>query len=493
MSDVEKEDLPVDEAPEIAAPPEEPAAAAPSAPVASPEAPPAAAPAQEAPVQMAPMTISPPSPEQQAAARTQHDAQFYQDLSTKKIQPKTYHDLFHDKSTLGKVGTIFGLMLSGAGAGLTHQPNALLEMMNKEIERDLESQKSDQSNRQNWYRLSMEHEKTMPENAFRTAQAALEESKAAREKALNKNAHIEDLGASANAANAATSLAINYNQDMIDRLPPGPDRDMKQNFQDNVVVPYFLNKAHSRNLAVAQQKSFLDAAAPSGVKGNPPPVKEAPKPGVRYDAYNQAEYSRRAELGRLWGEDAGRIKDAIPVSAQPEIDKQAEELTANRNTYADAVNSFNKVAKMEMAGQAPGVGVGVGIARELAGLIPGHSSANAAGSALKDVFEAERSTQMEALIGKMSRGNVSPDKAREIVESFMPKFYDTPKQREEKFEQLKNHFTSMKEEEAPALKKFNLYYPAPKYTFKSGPIKNGRPSENVKQEIIKPRMGENKL
>ena len=59
------------------------------------------------------------------------------DYGNGHITPKTYHDLFSknadgsDRGTLSKIGMIFGLMLGGAGSGLTHQPNAALGMMNK--------------------------------------------------------------------------------------------------------------------------------------------------------------------------------------------------------------------------------------------------------------------------------------------------------------------------------------------------------------------------
>lgn len=75
----------------------------------------------------------------------QEDQHMQHDLDNGHITPKTYHDLFAKKDTLGKIGTIFGMMLSGMGSGLTGQPNMLLQMMNKEIDNDLESQKSNQT------------------------------------------------------------------------------------------------------------------------------------------------------------------------------------------------------------------------------------------------------------------------------------------------------------------------------------------------------------
>lgn len=93
-----------------------------------------------------------------SSAHAKMQDQFFQkDLDNGHITPKTYADLM-PKDTLGKVGTIFGMLLAGAGSGLTGQPNALLEMMNKQISNDLEAQKSSKSNAINLYKLNLEHQ-----------------------------------------------------------------------------------------------------------------------------------------------------------------------------------------------------------------------------------------------------------------------------------------------------------------------------------------------
>ena len=84
----------------------------------------------------------------------QQDAAFQHDLNNGHITPKAYRDLFSNKDTLGKIGTIFGLMLSGAGSALSRQPNMLLEMMNKEISNDLEAQRASKGNAENFLRIN---------------------------------------------------------------------------------------------------------------------------------------------------------------------------------------------------------------------------------------------------------------------------------------------------------------------------------------------------
>lgn len=82
---------------------------------------------------------------------------FKADLDNGHIQPETYSDLFNKKDTLGKIGTIFGLMLSGAGSGLSHQPNMLMTMMDNEIKRDLEAQQNSQTNKQNFLKINQQN------------------------------------------------------------------------------------------------------------------------------------------------------------------------------------------------------------------------------------------------------------------------------------------------------------------------------------------------
>lgn len=103
-------------------------------------------------------------------------AAFEEDLAKGHIQPKTYQSYFHDQSTLGKIGAVFGMFLGGVGGGLTGQPNAYLETMDKLIQRDLEAQEKSNSNAQNWYQTRLKHMEVMNDGRKLT----LEEKKQAR-------------------------------------------------------------------------------------------------------------------------------------------------------------------------------------------------------------------------------------------------------------------------------------------------------------------------
>lgn len=84
------------------------------------------------------------SPEGKIASK----AKLEQDLGDGKIHPQTMSDMWHNKGTLSKIGSLFGLMLSGAGSGLAHQDNAYLKMMDNQIARDLNAQQHSIENKQ---------------------------------------------------------------------------------------------------------------------------------------------------------------------------------------------------------------------------------------------------------------------------------------------------------------------------------------------------------
>ncbi len=149
--------------------PMQPEQAAPTAPPPAPETPQEQAPQmpQQPPTPTAPrqasMSFEPAAVETQnnaPLAKRSVDAQMHaeddavsEDMATGQIHPKTYQELYANQDTLGKIGTMFGLLVGGLGSGLTGQPNAMLKMMDKTIERDLDAQKTGASNRQNFYKI----------------------------------------------------------------------------------------------------------------------------------------------------------------------------------------------------------------------------------------------------------------------------------------------------------------------------------------------------
>lgn len=91
----------------------------------------------------------------------QEAAGLKQDFASGQIKPKTISDLMADKGLFSRIGTAFGLLLSGAGAGLTGQPNALLGLMQKQIDQDFEAQGKNITNAQNLRKMNWDHQEQL--------------------------------------------------------------------------------------------------------------------------------------------------------------------------------------------------------------------------------------------------------------------------------------------------------------------------------------------
>lgn len=68
------------------------------------------------------------------------------DVQNNQIDPHRY---MNSKSALGKVSTTIGLILGGIGSALTGQPNAGLELLNRNIDRDMDAQRAELGKKQN--------------------------------------------------------------------------------------------------------------------------------------------------------------------------------------------------------------------------------------------------------------------------------------------------------------------------------------------------------
>ncbi len=95
---------------------------------------------------------------------TQEQQAWKNDLANGHITPLTYNDLWaknpdgSSKGSLAKIGGLFALMLSGAGSGLSHQPNMYMQMMDKIIDNDLNAQKQSKQNAISHLTLAQQHE-----------------------------------------------------------------------------------------------------------------------------------------------------------------------------------------------------------------------------------------------------------------------------------------------------------------------------------------------
>jgi len=81
------------------------------------------------------------------------DARYSKLVSDAKLDPSR----FYSNQNLGqKISMGLGLILGGMSSGLTGQENPVLDMLNKNIDRDIEAQKNDQSNKINLWKMNHE-------------------------------------------------------------------------------------------------------------------------------------------------------------------------------------------------------------------------------------------------------------------------------------------------------------------------------------------------
>jgi len=145
-------------------------------------------------------------------------------LANQTIKPETLQSLFAKKDTLGKIGTLFGLLVGGFGAGLTHTENPVLKAMQDTITNDLDAQKTSASNAQNLVRLTHEHE-------LQKAQAGLmgQQGKAALAQARGANAEA-DARVDSLAQVRANRIALQTIVDQTKKYPEGsPQRQQAEN------------------------------------------------------------------------------------------------------------------------------------------------------------------------------------------------------------------------------------------------------------------------
>lgn len=79
---------------------------------------------------------------------------FIDDVQASHINPNQYME---NRSLAGQIATGLGLILGGIGAGITRGPNQALEMLQKNIDRDIEAQKANLGKRENLLSANLKH------------------------------------------------------------------------------------------------------------------------------------------------------------------------------------------------------------------------------------------------------------------------------------------------------------------------------------------------
>src|SRR5579859_3183070 len=357
-------------------------------PETSPSAAPAPAPQQSSPA-VTPQDIYKQAYQNHRGEFEKEDAAWQQDLANQHITPETYHTLFAKKDTLGKIGTIFGLVLAGGGAGVLHQPNAALQMMDRQIQNDLEAQKTSKANAQNFLRLSQQSALNQANIENLKKQGRLTEAQTAAQ-----NADVQ----SKTMANILQYRAVSNNLDkLIGTLPPGSPQQINAiQFKQQLDGAMNIHLNNIKHQAAHQMSlnAVTDAAQPASQE-SPQPKKEEP----------QSSNKPFSPILKDSAEDTiNNIKydPTIPENQKTELEKEFVDSKQADAVLAAADPLFDKMKQTATPGGFIGRNVGHATAAVGAGIgsIFGHPAIGAAiGEGAKDVV-GPAITQVRKQAGK---------------------------------------------------------------------------------------------
>lgn len=381
------------------------------------------------------MLQGPTTPQQTAQYLKAQDQDTYDDLVSGHIHPKTMQDYFHDQNTVGKIGTLFGLLVSGMGSGLAHQPNAVLEMMNKTIQNDLEAQKASKSNAQNLIKINMDHQLQQTQQGLLGAQTA--------------NAQAEArLKADALTHMQMNRLGLYQMTKQVENLQNAANAD-----PTNIAKQQQLQKAQQALAMIAQgvdaqNGNIADRAAAMGaILGAQTPAPANADTGVDLVRLNNAI---------LAGKNGSPL--GLNESEAAEAKKQADFVTGNRADMRMYADSFQNLNQLDAGHVEPG----------------------------------RRDAEINSIIGKIARsttGMYNSAEAQSQVRAMFPEATDTPKLREEKFRKAMDHFKSM-ESGTTLLDTKGLKTPFPKYSSKKDPNEGKKAKDKKTGEEFVMKNGE---
>lgn len=99
-------------------------------------------------------TVNIPTPQQTYSSHQARDQELQNAVASGKVDPNR---LWKNLDTGSKVTAGIAMILGGIGSGLTHQPNAAVQLLQSAIERDIDAQKNDQSKTMNLWRMNREN------------------------------------------------------------------------------------------------------------------------------------------------------------------------------------------------------------------------------------------------------------------------------------------------------------------------------------------------
>lgn len=179
------------------------------------------------------------------------------DLATGQIKPETFNSMYAKKDTQGKIGTLFGLLVGSMGAGLSKQPGLIIDMMDKEVQRDFDAQKENAKNAQNFVSLQQKQQVTDGQLKKWVSEGRLSDAQADHWKLQDKIAR-----------DAAARVAFNEAalQSLIakrDSYPEGSPERLKL----DAALALAVHEGDKKNMSIAQLAQAQSGVA-SAIYGN---------------------------------------------------------------------------------------------------------------------------------------------------------------------------------------------------------------------------------
>lgn len=386
---------------------------------------------------------APITPHEDSVQRNLQDIYLANDLKGNAIKPETYHDLWaknadgSDKGTLSKIGSLFALMLAGAGSGLAHQSNSVMDMWNNQINRDVDAQKSTSKGRQSFYALAMQRENNIANNEKTRAETEGQLAGNYGKQILNERDQyandvipgLKHLGATAQARNASWLFSVQHQQDIVNNMADGPAKVMAQNQIDTVVRPRAMAEIAKNNAELEQAKSLVNVVRPD------PAAKLAAPSDPRGPAVNEKLLESKRVIGAIDPNNPA----GIPPAEMPAITAARNSVQQNRANLADWMDMYKDLQNTKNAGQVPLVtgankaiaGLAAGIGTGLEGLVGGLGggalgSGVAAGvSSLADLYERKRNAYADSFKHRLG-ANYSTDDKNKIINALFPSWVDKP-------------------------------------------------------------------
>lgn len=270
----------------------------------------------EEPKQVNPMDMVQSDKQRNLAMMHAESNMFENDLASGQIKPETYHDLFDNKSLPAKIGTIFGMLVGGMGSGLTGQPNALLGMMNQEIQNDLKKQELNQSNKRSLMQINGQNLMNLANAGHVGAETKQMQWALANDQANMINFH----------------KLVKYNS----ALPPGPLKD-----QGNQTLAMMYNQLKD------QKVGMFDRAASAAALGNMLNGGGANKTGLMKSGIFGTEAQ---EMGK---DIESKTIPGIPGRASYSLDTPQKESITKARDFDGAINDLIDFTKKHPTGVNP--------------------------------------------------------------------------------------------------------------------------------------------